>query len=289
VTGNRYGSRQRAHVPLDLAREPPVEHDVEPGAVVLEVRVEPGGEPVVVAGGVALVQPAFRTSGGLVVPERRRRRLDLVEGELHRGAGGMREYSHRVRPRKLAEAARPSAAMPPDRRKIFSRQAVRFGRCWSQADDDRPHSLGDRPARPATAARRAPSLCVPRLPGFGGAPRPRRAEPAGGRRRRGLRREPLGAPRRERPLPSRHLVGARTPLDGASRPLDDQRAHRGQLHALRGARAVGHLRLGAPRPHVGRRRGEHPVPRAVDRRAEVAQRGVLRRARVDRRPSRFPT
>src|SRR2546425_12662883 len=86
----------------------------------------------------------------------------------------------------------------------------------------------------------------------------------------------------ERALPPRHVVAPRAPLDGTARPRDDQRPHRGHVHALRAARAVPDARGRVAGRRVGWGARGSPPPRPLDRRAEVAERAGLPRPRLER-------
>src|SRR5262249_40381740 len=96
--------------PFGLAGEPALQDGVGPGAVVLEVGLEPGGKTEVVARGAALVEPGVQRVGLLVVPQRRRRRLDLVQGDFHGGPRRKAEYIRRLPSRK-----RPAGPIRPRR------------------------------------------------------------------------------------------------------------------------------------------------------------------------------
>ncbi len=97
------------------------------------------------------------------------------------------------------------------------------------------------------------------------------------RRIRGRARGPAG---HQRALPPRHLAPARARLAAPARPLDDLRADRRHLHAVRGAGARRPAaRGGAGRRVVRRRRRASPYA-GLGRRAQVAGGRRLRGARL---------
>ena len=92
-----------------------------------------------------------------------------------------------------------------------------------------------------------------------------------------LRGRRLGAARHERAVSPRDLAPGGAALDEAARPLDDLRADRRHLHARGAARAAGIAREHDPDRAVGRGARRRRLQARLDRRAEVAVRGGVRR------------
>ncbi len=144
--------------------------------------------------------------------------------------------------------------------------------------------------REASPARGLPPVRVLRLDRLRRLPDPRRLRRARACRGRDLRRRGLRPARHERAVPPRDLAPRAPTLDAAPRPLDDLRDDRRYLHARGAARAEGLARGRGPGRAVGRRARGRGLQARLDRRAEVAARGDLRRARagVGRRLRRAP-
>ena len=94
-----------------------------------------------------------------------------------------------------------------------------------------------------------------------------------------LRRRGLGPARHERAVPPRDLASGAQALDEAARSLDDLRADRRDLYARGTARAEGNACERDPDRAVGRSARRRDLQARLDRRAEVAVRGGVRRAR----------
>ena len=141
--------------------------------------------------------------------------------------------------------------------------------------------------RPPEAApsRRLARVGLLRLPGRRRRAGGRRADPAGDRRGRDLRRLAVGAAGGERPLsPDQLAPPGDPPLDAAARPLDDLPADRRHRDAVRRAGPRRDPGERAPDRRLGGSRGGDRRRAGLGRGPEVGHGARLRRGRLDRRP-----